>query len=125
MNKVYAIRHRFVDHIPADLEDGVVYVAIEYGTAVHRCCCGCGEKIVTPLSPTDWRLIYDGETISIKPSIGNWGLACESHYWIVRNRIEWARKLSDEEIRKGRELDRRRKREFYSDRAPDAMNDLD
>jgi Family of unknown function (DUF6527) len=35
----------------------------------NLCCCGCGEKVVTPLRPTDWKLIFDGKTISLDPSL--------------------------------------------------------
>src|SRR5271169_5249133 len=57
---------------------------------VHLCLCGCGKKVVTPLSPTGWRMTFDGKTISVHPSIGNWNLACRSHYWISGGRVEWA-----------------------------------
>ncbi len=30
-----------------------LYISIPYVTAAHKCPCGCGEEIVTPLSPTD------------------------------------------------------------------------
>ena len=90
MKPVTEIRHEFVDYIPEDLKDGTVYVSVKYATVNHKCLCGCGNEVVTPLSPTDWKLVFDGKTISLDPSIGNWGFACRSHYWIRRNRIEWA-----------------------------------
>jgi hypothetical protein len=79
----------FVELMPPALEDGIVYVSMVYGTAVHRCACGCGEKVVTPFSPTDWKLLFDGETVSLTPSIGNWSFRCRSHYVVERNRIKW------------------------------------
>jgi hypothetical protein len=103
------VRHEFVEYVPATLQEGMVYVSIPYATAVHRCCCGCSQEVVTPLSPTDWTLVFDGESISLKPSIGNWGLPCQSHYWIVRNRVRWAKRWTSAEIAEGREKDRRRK----------------
>jgi len=115
MGRAKRIGHSFVEHIPGSLEDGIVYVSIEYGTAVHMCLCGCGEEVVTPLSPIDWKLIYDGETVSLSPSIGNWSFKCQSHYWIIQNRVRWARKLSAEEVQAGREADLRRKRRYYVD----------
>ena len=45
------LRHEFVDFVPKRLDDGVLYVSIRFGTAVHRCACGCGEEVVTPLGP--------------------------------------------------------------------------
>jgi hypothetical protein len=68
--------------------------------------------VVTPLSSTDWTLAFDGESISLKPSIGNWGLPCQSHYWIVRNRIRWAKRWTSAEIADGREKNRRRKADY-------------
>ena len=42
--------------------------------------------MVTPLKPTDWKLTFDGKTITLYPSIRNWNFACRSHYWIRNNR---------------------------------------
>lgn len=81
------IEPRFVTNVPRSLEPGVLYVSMEFGTAVHACCCGCGEQIVTPLTPRDWSLLYDGQTVSLWPSIGNWNMSCRSHYLIQRNEI--------------------------------------
>lgn len=102
MKRVQALRHEFVEYVPDELEDGTIYISISYATAVHRCCCGCGFEVVTPLSPTDWAVTYDGETVSLDPSIGNWSFPCKSHYWIERNMITWAPRWSDWEIAEGR-----------------------
>lgn len=106
--------HRFVEYIPARLEERVVYVSIEFATAAHLCLCGCGSEVVTPLSPTDWKLIFDGESISLDPSIGNWSLPCRSHYWIRRGRVHWGAQWSEEEIEAGRRADRARKAAYYA-----------
>ena len=105
--------HKFVKNIPDRLEDGVIYVSIEYATAIHKCCCGCGNEVVTPFSPTDWKITFDGKTISLYPSIGNWGLACQSHYWIVNNRVKWASRWSKEEIEFGRSNEKKDKDIYY------------
>lgn len=84
------LTHKFVDCIPEVLEEAVLYVSVKYGTPVHRCCCGCRREVVTPLTPTDWKLIFDGETVSLHPSIGNWNFPCRSHYWIRNSQVEWA-----------------------------------
>ena len=76
------ISHEFVDVIPGHLDEGILYICIPYTTAVHKCFCGCGHEVVTPLAPRQWSLIFDGETISLTPSIGNWSFPCRSHYWI-------------------------------------------
>jgi hypothetical protein len=104
-----ALRHEFVEYIPDELEDGVIYVSMDYATAAHKCACGCGSEVITPFSPTDWRLTFDGETVSLRPSIGNWSFPCQSHDWIERGRIRWAPKWSREKIEAGRARDRRAK----------------
>ena len=98
MSKQHRITHRFVEHVPSPLEDGVVYVSIEFGTIIHKCCCGCGDKVVTPLTPVDWTLIYDGQSISLQPSIGRWDAPCRSHYWIQKNCVIWSTEWSKDKV---------------------------
>jgi len=109
-----SLAHEFVEYIPADIQDGKIYISIPYATAAHKCCCGCGNEVVTPLSPTDWKLIFDGQSISLDPSIGNWSFACKSHYWIKNSRVVWARMWSNEQIQRGRAYDRSSKDHFYN-----------
>lgn len=109
------IDHRFLEEIPDFLEDATVYVSIAYTTAIHKCLCGCGNEVVTPLSPTDWRLVYDGRTISLDPSIGNWNFPCQSHYWIEENRVRWAPKWSRSQIESARSKDRARKADYFQE----------
>ena len=90
--------HQFVENIPERVEDGTVYISTSHALAVHKCCCGCDNEVVTPLAPNEWSLNFDGETISLNPSIGNWSFPCESHYWIQRDQVRWARKWSRSEI---------------------------
>ena len=92
------LEHRFVEHIPERLEPGVLYISMEYATSAHSCCCGCGEEVVTPFTPTDWKMTFDGETISLRPSIGNWTLNCRSHYVIDRGKVIEAGPWSDEQV---------------------------
>ena len=80
-------KYEFVEFIPSELEEEMIYISIKFKTAVHLCACGCLEKVVTPLTPKDWKLIYDGKSISLSPSIGNWNYKCKSHYWIRKNEI--------------------------------------
>ncbi|HOZ98262.1 MAG TPA: DUF6527 family protein [Niabella sp.] len=112
------LQHRFVDSIPAHIEDNVLYISIPFCTAIHNCVCGSGKEVVTPLSPTDWQLTFDGKTVSLYPSIGNWNFDCHSHYFITKSKIEYARKWSDEEVEKGRRKDTQNKEEFYSSQEP-------
>ena len=115
MNPQIVLKHEFVEFIPDDLEQGTIYVSIRFATASHLCCCGCGNKVVTPIRPTDWKLIFDGKTISLDPSIGNWSFACKSHYWIRNNRVKWAPRWSNDEIERGRSHDRAAKQEYFGD----------
>ncbi|MGI8516102.1 MAG: DUF6527 family protein [Acidimicrobiia bacterium] len=108
------IRHEFVEFIPAELSEGVLYISIEYATAVHLCISGCGKKVVTPLTPTDWALIFDGETASLTPSIGNWGFECRSHYWIKKDRVVWGAAWSRDQIAAGRQRDALAKQNYYT-----------
>ncbi len=105
--------HKFVQFIPNELEEGVLYISTEFATATHKCACGCGREVVTPLSPTDWSLTFDGRTISLEPSIGNWSFPCQSHYWIKRDKIRWAPKWSAHQIKAGREYDSIQKRSYF------------
>lgn len=111
--KYSIIEHKFVDQIPETLTDGVLYVSPLHSTVVHKCFCGCGNEVVTPLSPTDWKIYFDGETISLDPSVGSWGLSCQSHYWITKNKVRWARKWSRDEINMARREQRLEKEVHY------------
>lgn len=88
----------FVEFVPKMLVPGVLYISQKYKTASHLCACGCGEKVVTPLSPADWQLNVEGNAVSLHPSIGNWDYACQSHYWIRRNHVAWAGAMSKQQI---------------------------
>ncbi len=112
------LTHQFVDSAPAQLDEGVLYVSIAYATALHKCCCGCGNEVVTALSPARYRMTFDGDTVSLHPSIGNWGLPCRSHYWIERNRVRWAGRWSSEEIEAGRAADRLARDRYFTAKSP-------
>jgi hypothetical protein len=114
MTRIARVRHEFVHYIPENLSDGVLYISIPYATAAHSCCCGCGNEVVTPITPTDWRLCFDGETVSLWPSIGSWSFACQSHYWITQGRVRWGLRWSKEQIDAGRERDRIAKVRYFA-----------
>lgn len=101
------LEHEFVEFIPDEMAEGKLYVCVGLATVVHKCCCGCGNEVVTPLSPTAWNLTFDGEAITLSPSIGNWGFRCQSHYWIKNNQVAWAEQWSLARIDAGRAQDRR------------------
>ena len=104
----------YVESFPKALEEGVLYVSRQFNSACHRCCCGCGTKIVTPLRPTEYRLTDVGGKVSLYPSVGNWSHACRSHYVIRNGRVIRAGAMGQAEIDEGRALDEAEKRAYYS-----------
>lgn len=94
----------FVMSFPEQLEPGRLYVSARFSSAAHLCGCGCGHEVITPLSPSQWVLTFDG-TVSLRPSIGNWALPCQSHYVIDHGTIRWARAFTRDEIQRNRESD--------------------
>ena len=96
-----------VELAPTVLQPGRLYISSRYRAAVHLCCCGCGEKVVTPLSKAEWQIQLADGRVSLYPSIGNWSMACQSHYWIRDNKIVWSYKISSEKMRAVFERDQR------------------
>jgi hypothetical protein len=117
MTRLTEIRAEFVEFVPKDLEDGVLYVSIAYSTTVHKCACGCGSKITLPINPAKWRFLWIGDSISLWPSVGNHSFSCGSHYWIEQNRIEWAREMSPEEIEANRRRDKEDREDYLDSRS--------
>jgi len=108
------LRLQLVEFIPEHLEAGIFYVSQRYRTATHRCCCGCGEEVVTPLGPTDWSLQIIRGTVTLFPSIGNWSLSCRSHYWIRNGKVVWAGSMTKKQIAYGRVLDQRMRDSYFA-----------
>ena len=105
MIRIKQLRHRFVDLMPDDVEPGILYVSMEYATAAHRCCCGCGEEVVTPFNPAQWQMSFNGDAVSLHPSVGNWNLPCRSHYVVREGRVIEAPAWTKEQIEAGRRRD--------------------
>jgi hypothetical protein len=87
---------------------------MEYATAAHNCCCGCGLQVVTPFTPADWKFTFDGETVSLWPSIGNWNFPCRSHYIIRHNRIFAAERWDNDKVKAGRDKDHKLKQKYFA-----------
>ena len=107
--KFKTLRTEFVTHFLDTLDEGVLYISEEYASAGHRCCCGCGEEVITPLNAAQWSLQKSTSGVTLFPSIGNWKFACQSHYWIRNNRVIDAGPLSSAAIEKVKKRDRRDK----------------
>ena len=102
--------------MPKTLDPGVLYVSEMYGTAAHLCACGCGEKIRTPLTKTEWTFINTYRGPSLYPSIGNWQKQCRSHYWIQNGEIRWAEDWSEAQIEDGRKQEEKRRRDYLREK---------
>jgi len=107
------MKHKFVEIIPEKLDSDCLYISIDFSTAVHKCVCGCGNEVVTPFSPTDWSFTFNGESISLDPSIGNWSFECKSHYWLKKGKVINCSKWNDTEIEIGRRKDKKKKKKFF------------
>ena len=99
--------------MPQGLSPGVLYVSEEFGAVAHLCACGCGTKVRTPLGPTEWSLEETNEGPTLRPSVGNWQQACQSHYLITAGEVIWAERWTAEEIANGRRLEEERRRAYY------------
>ena len=102
-----------VHYMPKEMRPGVLYVSDEFGIAVHLCACGCESKIRTPLGPTEWTLEETDYGPTLRPSIGNWQLPCQSHYLITKGQIVWATKWTPAQIAAGRHAEEVRRRAYY------------
>ena len=105
MSRQQSVTHEYVEYIPEKLQSGILYISLKYKTASHLCCCGCGNKVVTPLNAAKWGLTDHGKSVSLFPSIGNWSFPCKSHYWISHSLIKWEAAMSDRQIAHVRRMD--------------------
>ena len=93
--KAQEIRPRFVESIPPGRPPaGEFLISIKYGMGVLRCPCGCGNTMDVNIEPHRWSIKWDGEHISVCPSISSDWMGCRSHYWVRRNRIVWGYPIS-------------------------------
>lgn len=100
--KTNKFKVEFVDKIPSNLKDGILYVCISCNVIVHRCACECGERTVTPIDKKyGWVMKYDGQAITLRPSIGNFSIPCRSHYYITDNNVEWLESYQQKNNKKG------------------------
>jgi hypothetical protein len=122
MNPLQTLEPCFVQAVPVQLEKGKLYISMEYCSINHLCACGCGSEVVTPLHPARWAIFYDGDAVSLWPSIGSFDLPCRSHYVIERSRVIWHPSWSEGAALEGIERDRREVERFHAD-LPDSRTD--
>lgn len=114
--RVKQITPVFVEFIPEQIENGKLYISDEHEIAIHKCCCGCGEEVVTPLSSVDWQYTITSNGVSLFPSVGNWKYHCQSHYFIRDNGVLWAKGMSLTQIKKVEQRDIADKQRFINER---------
>ncbi|MFZ2512981.1 MAG: DUF6527 family protein [Candidatus Saccharimonadales bacterium] len=109
----------FVDVIPKAevIQYGHLYISLKYNMTSHRCASGCGQLVPLPLSPADWSLSYNGDTVSLSPSIGNGVLACHSHYFIKNSKVVWASDMSSAQAQQQQAVDAERLKRHMEDRS--------
>jgi hypothetical protein len=113
MQKLMKIKLVRVHYVPKELKSGLLYVSEEFGAAVHLCACGCGSKVSTPLGVTEWALEETATGPSLTPSVGNWQLPCQSHYWIRGGTIVWSTKWTGAQVAAGRREEENRRRAYF------------
>ncbi len=113
MTKLSRIALQRVEYMPKQLEPGILYVSEKFGAVAHLCACGCGEKIRTPLGPTEWAFTESAAGPSLWPSVGNWQKACQSHYIIDGGEIIWCGRWTPEQIMAGRLAEKSRRKAYY------------
>lgn len=118
MSKMTSLTLKRVHYMPKELALGILYVSEEFDVAGHLCACGCGNKVMTPLGPTEWSFTDTPSGPSLWPSIGNWQVPCKSHYWIAGGRIVWSDTWSPEQVERGRRMEEDHRREYYESRMP-------
>jgi hypothetical protein len=88
---INSITPEYMEHIPEDIKEGILYISKEFETAIHLCACGCGRKTVTPFGKGGWVLTESDGLVTLRPSIGNFRgeNPYHAHYYITNNKIEW------------------------------------
>jgi len=85
----------YLIHLPPwkEMENGILYISLQFGVANHLCACGCGQQTVMPFGKGDlgWNMTDNNGEISFTPSIGNFmgEDPYHAHYYITNNKIIW------------------------------------
>ena len=94
-NRISGVKHiRSMDDLPRRL-GAALFVVERAGMprwAVLDCPCLCGARIEVNLMTSrqpHWTLKQEGSRVSISPSLWQPERLCGSHFFIVRNRIQW------------------------------------
>lgn len=86
--KITHLKTQHVEFMPEIVEEGVIYVSLKYGTAIHLCACGCKGQVVTPFRGLlAWDMTEDHDGVTLKQSIGNQSWPCRSHYHVTNGAV--------------------------------------
>jgi hypothetical protein len=80
--------------IPTNVGKTIFVVGSKPKWVIFACPCRRGHRLSIPLMKSvspHWRLTKHGKTISLWPSVYVAGNPCGSHFWLLKNRVEWAR----------------------------------
>jgi len=83
--KKVTVKAEFVETVPKELKQGVIYISEKYNTSVHACLCGCLCEVVLPLGDKGWNCTLKNGKVSFTPSVGNYQQPCKSHYIITND----------------------------------------
>ncbi|WEX08943.1 DUF6527 family protein [Chelativorans sp. AA-79] len=81
-------RYLWVERIPTQMQEGVVYHTEEFELAGLLCACGCGHRI-TLLVPDSHQVWNEGGYATIRPSVGVFDAPCKAHYVITAGNVQW------------------------------------
>ena len=93
------LRPIFVEVLPdfGLVKVGELWISHKHRTINLRCPCGCGDLTVLSLHPSRWHVHFDGKSVSLDGATGGsvWAHSgCGSHYFIKKNTVIWANKIS-------------------------------
>ncbi len=88
MSKVLEFSIEFIELMPEEIEEGILYISLVYSTTCHKCFCGCGVETFAPLGEHHWKLENLDGIVSLTPSLKQ-RLECQSHYYLTENKVIW------------------------------------
>ena len=91
--RINELKPVFVEFIPNEKEEGILYISERFRLSVHLCACGCREQTVLPFGREEggWDMVNNNGLVSLSPSIGNFSgeNPYHAHYFITENKIIW------------------------------------
>lgn len=88
MNKITEFSIKFIELMPKEIEEGILYISLVYSTTCHKCFCGCGVETFAPIGKDGWKQTNINGFVSLSPSLQQ-RLECQSHYHLTENKVIW------------------------------------